>query len=63
MTLDEMPPVMRELFKMLPPPGAEWPLVERVRWMRAFEAICPLIFKGDRIQIAIEGMPPTDTGA
>lgn len=51
MTLDEMPPVMKELFQMLPPAGAEWPLVERLRWLRAFEAVCRLVFKDD---IALE---------
>jgi hypothetical protein len=47
MTLDEMPPVMRELFKMLPPAGTEWPMIERVRWIRAFDAVCRLVFKDD----------------
>lgn len=47
MNFEEMPPVMRELFKILPPTGAEWPLVERLRWLRAFEAVCRLIFKDD----------------
>jgi hypothetical protein len=51
MDLDEMPAVMRELFKMLPAAGAEWPLVERLRWLRAFEAVCRLVFKDD---IALE---------
>lgn len=53
MTFDELPPVMRELFRMLPPTGSEWPLVERLRWMRALEAVCRLIFKDDAAQILI----------
>jgi hypothetical protein len=51
MTLDEMPVVMKELFLMLPPPGTEWPPVERLRWLRAFDAVCRLVFKDD---IALE---------
>jgi hypothetical protein len=47
MTLDEMPAVMRELFQMLPPTGTEWPVVERLRWLRACEAVCRLVFKDD----------------
>lgn len=55
-TFEEMPPVMRELFNMLPPPGSEWPLIERLRWMRAMEAICRLVFKDD---IALSVLPET----
>jgi len=47
MTFEEMPPVMREMFRMLPPAGEEWPLVERLRWLHAFEAICRMVFKDD----------------
>lgn len=56
MSLDEMPPVMKELFKMLPPAGNEWPLVERLRWLRAFEAVCRLVFKDD---VALEFIQQT----
>ena len=54
MTLNEMPPVMRELFLMLPPTGTEWPLVERLRWMRALEAVCRMIYRDDAAQILID---------
>lgn len=47
MTWDEMPPVMKEMFRLLPPSGAEWPMEERLRWVRAFEAVCRLVFKSD----------------
>lgn len=57
MTLEEMPPVMKELFKMLPPSGSEWPIAERVRWLHAFEAVCRLVFKDDAA-IAILGSHP-----
>jgi hypothetical protein len=55
MTHDEMPPVMRELVKLLPPPGANWPVEERARWLHAFSAACRLVFKDDvdlRITVA-----------
>jgi len=61
-TIDEMPPVMRELFKMLPPPGTEWPMVERIRWVNAFEAVCRVIFKDDvclKVAMPIRGEPDT----
>jgi len=60
MAPDEMPPVLRELFLMLPPAGTEWPLVERLRWLRAFEAVCRVIFKDD---VALAIIAPTDSGS
>jgi hypothetical protein len=56
MTLDETPAVMKELFLMLPQPGTEWPVVERLRWLRAFDAVCRLVFKDD---IALEILQQT----
>lgn len=47
MTFDKMPDVMYALFQMLPPPGKEWPVAERLLWLRAFEAVCRLVFKDD----------------
>jgi hypothetical protein len=54
MTFDELPPVMRELFKMLPPPDSEWPAAERLRWLRAFEAVCRLVYRDDGPGLVIE---------
>lgn len=47
MTFDEMPPVMKELIKLLPPTGSEWPTEDRVRWLQAFEATSRMVFKDD----------------
>lgn len=60
MTLNEMPPVMREMFKMLPPAGEQWPVIERMRWMSAFEAVCRIVFKDD-VSFEIT-LPPVETG-
>jgi hypothetical protein len=63
MTYDEMPPVMRELFKLLPPPGDEWPMADRVRWLQAFEATARMVFSDD-IALSIKAAPtPHPDGA
>jgi hypothetical protein len=49
-TRDEMPLLLVELFKLLPPAGSEWPRVERLRWMHTFEVVSRLIFKDDAVQ-------------
>lgn len=42
-----VPPVVRELFKLLPPPGTEWPAEDRVRWLEAAEATFRLLYPSD----------------
>lgn len=59
MTFEEMPLVMKELFRMLPPSGTEWPLVERLRWLRAFDAVCCLVFKDDAALEIVQGEGPS----
>lgn len=49
-----IPPIIVELFKLLPPPGSEFDLVERMRWLRAAEAIFGLLYKPDDAQLVIE---------
>lgn len=44
---NEIPPIVRELFALLPAPGEEFPLVDRLRWMRAAEAIFKMIYRDD----------------
>jgi hypothetical protein len=56
MTYEEMPPVMRELVKLLPPAGMKWPAADRVRWLQAFEATTRLVFKDD-VALTIEALP------
>jgi hypothetical protein len=62
MTIDELPPVMRALFAMLPPPDSEWPRDERLRWLRAFETVCRLIYKDD-VRISIDPIVPVPAAA
>lgn len=45
--MNELPPIIKELFALLPEPGAEWPLVDRLRWLRAAEAVFKLVYKDD----------------
>ena len=50
----DLPPVVRELFALLPKPNTEWPLQERLRWLRAAEATFQMIYKDDGPPIVFE---------
>jgi hypothetical protein len=52
--MTDLPPIVRELFALLPEPGIEWPLVERLRWLRAAEAVFKLIYKDDGPSIVFD---------
>lgn len=52
----EVPPLIRALFDLLPPPGSAWPADDRIRWMYAAVAIFDLIY-GDMPNIKIESLP------
>jgi hypothetical protein len=45
MTEDNIPPIVKELFALLPPPGSLWPHEERDAWIRCASAIFDLLYK------------------
>jgi len=47
MPLEPVPPVVQELFKLLPAPGAEWCNSDRIEWLRAAEACFRVVYKTD----------------
>lgn len=51
---EPVPPVIRELFALLPCPGKEFPLVDRLRWLRACDAVLCLLYKHDDAGAVIE---------
>jgi len=49
--MEPIPPIVRELFALLPPLGDEFPMVERIRWLRTADAILRLLYKDDEVQL------------
>ena len=47
MTTETIPPLIRELFALLPAPGTEWCNSDRVEWLRASEACFRIVYKCD----------------
>ena len=47
-------PIIEGLFRLLPPPGAEFGLVERMQFISACEAVFKVIYKPDPAQQAID---------
>jgi hypothetical protein len=47
MTIESAPPIVRELIKLLPPADAAFPPMDRMRWLKAAEAIFNLVYRED----------------
>jgi hypothetical protein len=55
----DLHPILAALFRELPPVGSEWPVEDRVRWMRAATAAVDLIYKDDEAaRITVEPVTP-----
>lgn len=54
--LADLPPAVRELFKLLPTPGAEFPPEHRVQFMKAAACVFWLVY-GPAEPIKIEIIP------
>lgn len=53
-----MPPIIRELFALLPPPGSVLTPTQKSKWIDAAEAILDMIYQ----QQTLNPKPPKDTG-
>jgi hypothetical protein len=61
---NDIPPIVLELFKLLPPIGTEFPLIDRLRWLNAAEAIFKMIFKDDPIaKVVFEAQDKQTSGS
>lgn len=47
-------PLIKELFKLLPPPDTEWSMIQRLRWLNAAEAIFKIVYAPDIAQAAVD---------
>lgn len=41
-----VPPAIAELFKLMPPAGADWPAYQRVAFLQALEATFQVVYGG-----------------
>jgi hypothetical protein len=58
MEIKDMPPVMKELFRLIPPTGCVWPIRDRIIWMETFKALSDLLWKDDEpIKMTIRSVP------
>jgi hypothetical protein len=44
---DDIHPAILGILKILPPPGAEWPVRQRVKWLSGLNNVLDLIYEGD----------------
>lgn len=42
-----MDPILERLFALLPAPDSEWPIEQRVKWLRAMAHVFALIYSTD----------------
>jgi len=58
---DGIDPLLRELFRRIPPPDSEWPMPERLVWFKAMAAALNLVYPADGALIvslpAPQGLP------
>lgn len=55
--LDDVDPVIAQLFLRLPKPGADWPLDQRVLWLQAMESVLHMVY-GPVETIDVSGLLP-----
>lgn len=55
--LDDVDPVIAQLFMRLPKPGAAWPLDQRVLWLQAMESVLHMVY-GPVETIDVSGLLP-----
>ena len=55
-----VPKPILALFQALPPPGSEWPMLERLKWLQAMERLIDLFYRGDVEIVISASVPATD---
>ena len=62
--MDDFPPIVQELIKLLPPTGSEFAMVDRIRWMNAAEAIFKMLYKDDPVaKVIFEAQDKANAGS
>jgi hypothetical protein len=53
-----VPPVIAELFKLMPSPGTDWPLYDRVAFLQSLESVFHVVYgKAGGINIVASAPP------